>query len=161
RMARKHNDCRLILAGGGAPDDPEGQAVLAEVREAAGRDPDIHVLELPPDAHLEINALQRAATIVIQKSIREGFGLAVSEAMWKGKPVVGGAVGGLMVQVIHDVTGYLVNSPEGAAFWIRHLLNNPELISRMGGAGREHVRRNFLVTRHLSDYLTLLVRLVA
>lgn len=161
RMARKHNDCRLILAGGGAPDDPEGQAVLAGVREAAGRDPDIHVLELPPDAHLEINALQRAATIVIQKSIREGFGLAVSEAMWKGKPVVGGAVGGLMVQVIHDVTGYLVNSPEGAAFWIRHLLNNPELISRMGGAGREHVRRNFLVTRHLSDYLTLLVRLVA
>lgn len=161
RMVRKHNDCRLVLVGGGAADDPEGQAVLAEAREAAGRDPDIHILELPPDAHLEINALQRAATVVLQKSTREGFGLTVSEAMWKGKPVIGGAVGGILVQVIHDVTGYLVNSPEGAAFWIRHLLNNPELISRMGGAGREHVRRSFLITRHLGDYLTLLARLVA
>lgn len=156
RLVKKHNDCRLILAGGGAADDPEGAVVLAEVREAAGRDPDIHILELPPDAHLEINALQRAATIVLQKSTKEGFGLTVSEAMWKGKPVIGGAVGGITVQIIDDVTGYLVHTVEGAAFRIRHLLNNPELIGRMGGAAREHVRRNFLITRHLGDYLTLL-----
>jgi trehalose synthase len=159
RLVRRHNDCRLVLAGGGAADDPEGAGVLAEVREAMGRDPDMHVLELPPDAHLEINALQRGAAVVLQKSLREGFGLTVAEAMWKGKPVIGGAAGGITAQIIHDVTGYVVHSPEGAAFWLRHLLNNPEAISRLGGAGREHVRRNFLITRHLADDLTLLTRL--
>lgn len=159
RLVRRHIDCRLVLAGNGAVDDPEGTAVLAEVRDTIGRDPDIHVLELPPDAHLEINALQRAATVVLQKSLREGFGLTVAEAMWKGKPVIGGAAGGITAQIIHDVTGYVVHSAEGAAFWLRYLLNNPEAISRLGGAGREHVRRNFLVTRNLADYLTLLARL--
>ncbi len=157
RLVKKHNDCRLIMAGGGAEDDPEGKGVLAEVKEAAGYDPDIHVLELPPDAHLEINALQRAATIVLQKSIREGFGLTVAEAMWKGKPVVGGAAGGITVQVIDDVTGYTVHSAEGAAFRIRYLLNNPELIARMGEAGREYVRHEVLITRHLANYLTMLL----
>jgi trehalose synthase len=160
RMVRRHNDCRLVLAGGGAADDPEGAGVLAEVRQATGSDPDMQVLELPPDAHLEINALQRAATVVLQKSLREGFGLTVAEAMWKGKPVIGGAAGGISAQILHDVTGYLVHSSEGAAFWLRYLLNNPEIISRLGGAGREHVRRNFLVTRQLADYLSLLVRVV-
>jgi trehalose synthase len=159
RLVRRHNDCRLVLAGSGAIDDPEGTAVLGEVREAIGQDPDVSVLELPPEAHLEINALQRAATIVLQTSLREAFGLTVAEAMWKGKPVIGGAAGGIPAQIIHDVTGYVVHSPEGAAFWMRHLLNNPEAISRLGGAGREHVRRNFLITRHLADYLTLLTRL--
>jgi len=159
RLVRRHNDCRLVLAGSGAADDPEGAAVLAEVREVMGRDPDMHVLELPPDAHLEINALQRGATVVLQKSLQEGFGLTVAEAMWKGKPVIGGAAGGIPAQIIHDVTGYVVHSPEGAAFWLRYLLNNPEAISRLGGAGREHVRRNFLITRHLADDLTLLTRL--
>ncbi len=156
RLVKRQHDCRLILAGSGTAHDPEREAVLADVMEAAGRDPDIHVLRLPPEADLEINALQRAATLVVQKSVKEGFGLAVSEAMWKGKPVIGSAVGGITVQVIDDVTGYLVHTVEGAAFRIRHLLNNPELIARMGGAAREHVRRNFLVTRHLGDYLTLL-----
>ncbi|HKO30035.1 MAG TPA: glycosyltransferase [Nitrospiraceae bacterium] len=156
RIVKKHFDCRLILAGGGVSNDPEGEAVLAAVKTAAGHDSDIHVLQLPPEADSEINALQRAATIVLQKSIKEGFGLAVSEAMWKGKPVVGGTAGGIADQIIDGVTGYTVHSIEGAAFRIRYLLNNPGLIHRMGGAAREHVRRNFLITRHLSDYLTLL-----
>ena len=156
RMVKRRTECRLVLAGGGAADDPEGKIVLAEVRDAAGHDPDIQVLELPPDAHLEINALQRAATVVLQKSTREGFGLTVAEAMWKGKPVIGGTAGGITVQIVYDLTGYTVNSVEGAAYRIRYLLNNPEAATRMGRIAREHVRRNFLITRHLADYLTLL-----
>ncbi len=130
---------------------------MAEVKEEAGHDSDIHILDLPSDAHLEINALQRAATIVVQKSIREGFGLTVAEAMWKGKPVVGGAAGGITLQVIDDVTGYTVHSVEGAAFRIRYLLNNPDVIARMGKAGQEYIRSEFLIIRHLADYLSLLV----
>ena len=133
--------------------------MLAELREAAHHDPDIVVLELPPDAHLQINALQRGATIVLQKSVREGFGLGAAEAMWKGKPVVGGFAGGLPQQIVNEVTGYMVHSVEGAAFRIRHLLNNPELIPRMGAAGREHVRRSLLITRELVDELALGVHL--
>jgi trehalose synthase len=159
RIVKRHHDVRLVLAGGGAADDPEGAQVLAEVREAAGPDPDIHILDLPADAHLAINALQRAATVVLQKSTREGFGLTVAEAMWKGKPVIGGATGGIMVQVIYGVTGYTVTSPDGAAYRIRYLLSNPGLMRRMGEAAREHVRQNFLITRHLRDYLSLLVHL--
>lgn len=155
RLIKKHHDCRLILAGAGVMHDPEGEAVLAEVQELAGGDPDIHVLQLPPEADFEINALQRAATIVLQKSIKEGFGVAVSEAMWKGKPVIGSKAGGIAAQIVDGVTGYTVHSVEGAAFRARYLLNNPGVIQRMGGAAREHVRRNFLITRHLIDYLTL------
>ena len=156
RMVKRRVDCRLILAGGGAADDPEGQIVLSEVREAAGRDQDIHVLELPPDAHLEINALQRAAAVVLQKSLREGFGLTVAEAMWKGKPVIGGAAGGITVQLLYEVTGYTVHSVEGAAYRINYLLSNPEAARRIGQLAREHVRRNFLITRQLTDYLMIL-----
>jgi trehalose synthase len=156
RLVKKHHDVRLILAGGGATDDPEGEKVLAEVREAAQGDPDILILLLPPDANLEINALQRAATIVLQKSLREGFGLTVAEAMWKGKPVIGGFAGGITVQLVYGVTGFTVNSPEGAAFRIHYLLDNPDLMAKVGDDGREFVRRNFLITRHLGDYLALM-----
>ena len=159
RLAKKYVDCRLVLAGGGAADNPEGSAVLAEARAAAARDPDIHPLVLPPDAALEINALQRAAAIVLQKPLQEDFGLGVAEAMWKGKPVIGSFAGGIPVQVIFEVTGYTVNSVEGAAFRIRQLLQNPDLMARLGGAAREYVRRNFLITRHLGDYLALLANL--
>ena len=155
RLVKKHHNCRLIVAGSGVTHDPEGEAVLAEVQETVGDDPDIHVLQLPPEADLEINALQRAATIVFQKSIKEGFNVAVAEAMWKGKPVIGSRAGGIAAQIVDGVTGYTVHSVEGMAFRARHLLNNPGLMQRMGGAGREHVRRNYLVTRHLSDHLTL------
>jgi len=158
RLVKKHNDVRLVLAGT-AGDDREGQEVLADLRETAAHDPDVVVLELPPEAHLQLNALQRSATIVLVKSVREGFGLAAAEAMWKGKPVIAGLAGGLPRQVIHDATGYVVSSVEGAAFRIRHLLNNPEMIARMGAAGREHVRRSFLVTRHLTEYLALLIHM--
>jgi trehalose synthase len=158
RLVKKYHPVRLVLAGTAA-EDRESLEVLAELREAARDDDDLVVLELPPDAHLQINALQRAATIVLQKSVREGFGLGAAEAMWKGKPVIAGLAGGLAQQVLYDVTGYTVQSVEGAAFRIRHLLNNPELIARMGAAGREHVRRSFLITRHLTDYLALLIHL--
>ncbi len=159
RMAKKYVACRLVLAGWGAADNPEGSAVLAEVREAAARDPDIHALVLPPDAALEINALQRAAAIVVHKPLQEDFGLAAAEAMWKGKPVVGSLAGGLPVQVIPEVTGYTVTSVEGAAFRIRQLLQNSDLVARLGGAAKEYVRRNFLITRELGDYLALLASL--
>jgi trehalose synthase len=126
------------------------------VQDAAGGDTDIHILQLPPEADHEINALQRAATVILQKSIKEGFSLAVTEAMWKGKPVIGSTAGGLAAQILDGITGYTVHSVEGMAFRARYLLNNPSHIQRMGGAAREYVRRNFLITRHLSDYLTLM-----
>lgn len=160
RLVKKHYDIRLVLAGT-AGDDRESREVLGDLREAAHHDEDIVVLELPPDAHRQINALQRAATLVLQKSIGSGFGIAVAEAMWKAKPVIAGHGGGLTQLVIDDVTGYTIHSVEGAAFRIRHLLNNPELIARLGAAGREHVRRTFLITRHLTDYLALLIHLTA
>lgn len=159
RLAKKYVDCRLVLAGGGAADNPEGSAVLGEVQTAAARDPDIHPLVLPPDAAQEINALQRASAVVIQKPLQEDFGLTVAEAMWKGKPVIGSFAGGIPVQVIFEVTGFTVNSVEGAAFRIRQLLQSPDLMARLGGAAREYVRRNFLITRHLGDYLALLASL--
>jgi trehalose synthase len=150
---------KLVLAGGGAADDPEGAAVLAEVRAAAGDDSDVHVLLLPPDAHRTINALQRGADFVLQKSLREGFGLTVAEAMWKGKAVIGGDTGGIRLQVINHHTGFLVRSPEGAALRIRYLLNHPARFAEMGEKAREFVRENFLLTRQLREYLALMVAL--
>jgi trehalose synthase len=160
RLVRQSFDCQLVLAGGSATDDPEGQQVLAEVQEAAAGDPDIFVLSLPPESDLEINALQRAATVILQKSTREGFGLTVTEGMWKGKPVIGGAVGGIPTQIIHDVTGFLVHSVEGAAFRLRYLLSHPRAAERMGMQGRERVRQHFLITRHVRDYLLLMLMVV-
>jgi len=158
RLVEKHHDVRLVLAGM-ADDEPERVEIRDELLQAAREDPDVVVLELPADAHRQINALQRAATIVLQKSVRAGFELGPAEAMWKGKPVIGGYAGGLAQQIIPDVTGYMVHSVDGAAFRIRHLLNNPELIPRMGAAGREHVRRSLLITRHLMDFLALMIHL--
>jgi trehalose synthase len=150
-LARQYNDCRLVLAGGTATDDPEGAEVLAEVRDAADGDSDIHVLALPPTANIEINALQRASTIVLQKSLKEGFGLTVSEALWKGKPVIASAVGGIPLQIAHRYSGILTHTVEGTGFWIKQLLNTPQYAQRLGENGREHVRTNFLLTRHLRE----------
>jgi trehalose synthase len=160
KIVKKQNDCRLVLAGEAAAEGIEGEQVLAEMQEAAGGDPDIHLLSLPADSDLEINALQRAATIVIQKSIREGFGLMVAEAMWKGKPVIGGFAGGITAQLIYERTGYTVNSVEGCAFRVRHLLNHPDLAQKMGQDAREFARRHFLITRHIGDYLALMATLL-
>jgi trehalose synthase len=157
RLVRKRHDCQLVLAGGGASDDPEGLEVLRQVQEAAADDPDIHVLLLPPFSDLEINALVRGSTIVFQKSIREGFGLTVSEALWKRKPVIGGAVGGIKLQIVDGFTGYLVHSPEGAAQRAMRLLGDAELRRMMGDNGYEHVKQNFLLTRHVKDYLLLML----
>lgn len=153
-------EIQLVLAGGGATDDPEGAAVLAEVQAEANSDPDCHILLLPPDADITVNALQRTADIVLQKSIREGFGLTVTEAMWKGKPVIGGNVGGIRLQVIDHHTGFLVSSPEGAALRTRYLLQHPDETFHMGRKARELVRENFLITRHLREYLSLMVATV-
>jgi len=150
---------QLVLAGGGASDDPEGEAVYREAEASAGEDPDIRLLLLPADAHATINALQRAASLVLQKSLREGFGLTVTEAMWKGKPVIGGDTGGIRLQVIDYHTGFLVNSPEGAALRIRYLLQRPRRVAEMGAKARAYVQENFLLTRQVREYLTAVLGL--
>jgi trehalose synthase len=155
KLAKKYVDCQLVLAGGGATDDPEGAAVLQEVKEAAGEDPDIIILDLPPWCALQINAIQRASTIVIQKSLKEGFGLTVAEALWKAKPTIASAVGGIPNQIIHKLTGVLVHSVEGCAFQIRYLLTHPEFARSIGASGREHVKENFLMTTDLKRWLLL------
>jgi trehalose synthase len=159
-LVKRHYDCQLVLAGGSAADDPEAAAVLEEVREAAGDDSDIHVLELPPQSPLEINALQRASTVVIQKSLREGFGLTVTEALWKKRPVVASAVGGMPSQVIHKHTGLLAHSVEGAAYQVRFLLSHPSIGKKRGEQGHKHVREQFLITSNLKRYLTLFLYLL-
>jgi trehalose synthase len=155
RIVKRYSDCQLVLAGGGAADDPEGAVVLNEVLREADNDPDIRVIELPAWAPLEVNALQRASTVVIQKSLREGFGLTVSEALWKKKPVVASAVGGIPVQIIHKHTGMLAHSVEGTAYQIRFLLSHPQIAAKLGEQGHEHVKENFLITKKLKRYLTL------
>ena len=152
-------DCQLVLVGGTASDDPEGQRVLQDVRQRAGDDPDIHILDLPPDSHIEINALQRAATVVMQKSLKEGFALTVSEALWKKKPVIASAVGGIPLQVKHRFTGLLVHSIDGAVYALRQLLTNQEYANWLGQNGYQHVKQNFLVTRELRDYLLVFLAL--
>ena len=160
RLAKKFKHGQLVLAGGGAPDDPEAEVVLKAVKAAAEGDPDIHVLFLPADSHRTINALQRAADIVLQKSLKEGFGLAVTEALWKSKPVIGGNAGGIRLQVINYHTGFLVDTPEGAAERIRFLLQTPQVMKEMGEKGHRFVHDHFLITRHLRDYLTLIISLL-
>jgi trehalose synthase len=159
RQVKKYIDCQLVLAGGGASDDPEGMKVLAEVQTEVNQDPDIFLLLLPPASDLEINALQRASTVILQKSLREGFGLTVAEALWKSKPVIAGAVGGIPLQIAHKYSGLLTRTIEGTAFALKQLLQNPEYAKRLGENGREHVRKKYLITRHLRDYLLLFLSL--
>lgn len=156
---RRNLDCQLVLAGGTASDDPESVKVLQEVRERAGSNPDIHILDIPPNSDIEINALQRAATVVMQKSLKEGFALTVSEALWKRKPVIASAVGGIPLQIRNRFTGLLVHSIDGAVYALRQLLTNKEFADWLGENGRNHVKQNFLITRELRDYLLAFIAL--
>jgi len=157
RLARSaFPDLQLVLAGSGASDDPEGEIVFREALKEADNDPNIHLLLLSPDSHRIINALQRGASIVIQKSLKEGFGLTVSEALWKSKPVIGGNCGGIRLQVIDRETGFLVDTPMEAAQRIEFLLRNTQTALEMGLKGRQLVKEKFLITRHLKDYLTVI-----
>jgi trehalose synthase len=160
QIVKRYFDCQLVLAGGSAADDPEGETVLGEVREVAAKDPDVHLLNLPPWSALEINALQRASTIIIQKSLREGFGLTVTEGLWKKKPVVASAVGGIPTQIIHKHTGLLAYSVEGTAYQVRFLLSNPAIAQKLGESGHEHVREHFLITSNVRRYLTLFLHFI-
>jgi len=159
KMARRHVDCRLLMVGDKAADDPEAEAILAQVNEAAGDDPDIKIIFLTHSIPTEINAFQRASDIILQKSIREGFALTVSEALWKYRPVIGGAVGGIPAQIIHGYTGMLVHSVEGASLQIRSLLQQSELANRLGENGHQRVKDEFLITKLLKRYLLLLLAL--
>jgi len=159
KLVKKHVDCQLVLAGGGATDDPEGMKVLEDVHREAENDPDIFVLFLPPGSDIEINALQRASDIVLQKSLREGFGLTVAEALWKGKPVIASAVGGIPLQIAHKYSGILTHSIEGTAYWIKQLIHEPVYAGKLGANGREHIKYNYLITRHIRDYLLLFLSL--
>ena len=159
RLVKKYIDCQLVLAGGGAEDDPEGKKVLEDVRNEASSDPDIFVLHLPPNSHLEINALQRASTVILQKSLREGFGLTVTEALWKEKPVIASCVGGIPLQIAHKYSGILTYTVEGTAYWIKQLIHTPSYAKMLGTNGKKHVKNNFLITRHIQDYLLLFLSL--
>ncbi len=159
RIAKRYVDLQLVLAGGGATDDPEGGAVLQQVQNEAAKDKDIFVLLLPPASDLEINALQRGSTVVLQKSLKEGFGLTVAEALWKAKPVIASAVGGIPLQIAHKYGGILTHSIEGTAHWIRQLINEPDYAHRLGVNGREHIKNNYLITRDIRDYLLLFISL--
>jgi trehalose synthase len=158
REVKRYIDCQLVLAGGTAADDPEAIEVLEEVREKAQHDHDIHIL-LMPHNDIEVNALQRGSTVIIQKSIKEGFGLTVAEALWKAKPVVASAVGGIPLQITHKYSGLLCHTIQGAAFAIKQLLNAPEYAKKLGENGHEHIRNNFLLTRHLRDYMLMFLSL--
>jgi trehalose synthase len=158
-QVHKSHDCRLVLAGGTASDDPESDKVLAEVQEKGGNNPDIHILLVPPNSDLDINALQSGSDIIVQKSLGEGFGLTVSEALWKRKPVVASAVGGIPLQVRDKLTGLLTHGIEGTAYALRQLLSNPEYARWLGDNGREHVKYNYLITRHLKEYMILFIAL--
>lgn len=155
-VKREHPALQLVLIGSMAHDDPEGVEYYQRTRDFAGDDPDIHLLSnLDGVGNVEVNAFQRQATIILQKSLREGFGLTVSEGLWKAKPVIGGDAGGIPLQIQNGITGYLVNSIEQCSERVLELLSNPVPARTCGLHGREWVRQNFLSTANLRNYLQL------
>ncbi len=161
RLARKEvPELQLVMIGSMAHDDPEAMHYLNATDEHRNGDPDIHVLTNFQDVgNLEVNAFQRASTVIVQKSIREGFGLVVSEGMWKEKPVIGGNVGGIRLQIEDGVTGFLVDSVDECADRAVELVRNPSLRTNLGRAARDRVRERFLTPRELEDYLHLMASL--
>ncbi len=154
KKARQRVDCKLVLLGNMAQDDPEGQQIYEEVLAHAKGNKDIEIYTT--ESGYLVNALQRVADIILQKSLREGFALTISEALWKRTPVIGGNVGGIPLQVIDGKTGFLVNNIDECADRIVKLIKDPKLRKEMGANGRQHVKKNFLITRHLMDYVKLL-----
>jgi trehalose synthase len=152
RKARQQVDCRLVLVGNNASDDPEGEKVLEKIKSAA----DESIIVLAVDDPTLVNALQRSAAVVLQKSTREGFGLTVTEAMWKGAAVIGGDVGGIRHQIKDEWNGFLVSTPDQAAARMVQLLKDPGLREQIGSRAKESVRQNFLMSRLLEDWLDLL-----
>jgi trehalose synthase len=160
-MKQELPDLQLVLVASMAYDDPEGWAWYERTVRRAGEDMDIKVrTNLNGVGNVEVNAFQRSARVVIQKSVREGFGLSVTEALWKGRPVVAGNAGGIPLQIVDGKTGYLANTVQECAERVLHLLRNPDEADEMGRAGRERVRQRFLITRNLRDYLHILKTLV-
>ncbi len=151
---------QLAMVANVASDAPDGWVFYEKTLRHAGEDPDIHFLTDPMGLgnDVEVNAIQTMADVVIQKSIREGFGLVVTEALWKARPVVAGDAGGIRMQVLDGETGYLATSNQDYVDRVLELLGDQETACRMGEAGREHVRKNFLITRYLRDYLKMFNR---
>jgi trehalose synthase len=152
RKAREQVDCRLVLVGNNASDDPEGGKILETIERVANED----IVVLAVDDPTLVNALQRSAAVVLQKSLREGFGLTVTEAMWKGAAIIGGDVGGIRHQINDGWNGFLVSTPDQAAARMVQLLKDPRLRKQIGLRAKESVRQNFLMTRLLEDWLDLL-----
>lgn len=155
KRVKEEMDCQLVMAGSMATDDPEGQEIYDKVSKQAERLNDVHLIVGASD--ITVNAIQRASDVVLQKSLKEGFGLTVTEALWKETPVVGSDVGGIPTQVVNGKTGYLVNPKdyEGAAEKVMDLLSNETLREKMGRRGKERVRKKFLITRQIEDWLNL------
>jgi trehalose synthase len=152
RKAREQVDCRLVLVGNNASDDPEGEKILETIKSAA----DESIIVLAVDDPTLVNALQRSAAVVLQKSTREGFGLTVTEAMWKGAAVIGGDVGGIRHQIKDEWNGFLVSTPDEASARMVQLLKDPGLREQVGARAKESVRQNFLMSRLFEDWLDLL-----
>lgn len=158
---RKEADARLVMLGNMASDDPEGPTIYENVRKAAAGIPDVHLItETDP---LLVNALQRAAAVVLQISLKEGFGLTVSEALWKGTPVIATNVGGIPLQIEDGKTGYLVTPQdyESMSARVLDILSDPDLRAKLGETGREHVREKFLMPRLIHDWLNLIGEIIA
>ena len=157
RRVTQERECQLIVAGGFAADDPEGERILSRVYEDTKNDTGVHVLNLSLDDRLEnwreVNALQRAATVIMQPSTREGFGLVITEALWKSKPVIGADVGAIPLQIRDGDTGYFYETPHKTAEKVVHLLEKPKAAQAMGNRGREYVKRNFLLPDRIADHL--------
>jgi len=152
---------QLVIAGGSASDDPESERILDDIYSKTREDEDIHILNLSLENRLEnymeVNALQRAASVIMQPSTREGFGLVITEALWKGKPVIAGNVGGIPFQIKRGDTGYFYQNPQKTAQKIVYLLNNRQAAERIGKRGRRYVQEHFLIVDRITDYLMSIV----
>jgi len=157
RQVRKERRCQLVIAGGFATDDPEGKRILDDIYSKTREDEDVHILNLSLanrlDNYLDVNALQRAASVIMQPSTREGFGLVITEALWKCKPVIAGNVGGIPFQIKKGKTGYFYQNPQRTAQKVIYLLDNPQAAERIGKRGRRYVQEHFLIIDRITDYL--------